>query len=87
MLENERRRQAEIMRSRLAEQRFRRRKNLKKTHDDEMKEAEKLILDAAGQIHNLTVEETALFKEKIAPLYSDAREQFGDIPFDLLENN
>ena len=52
-----------------------------------MKEAEKLILDAAGQIHNLTVEETALFKEKIAPLYSDAREQFGDIPFDLLENN
>ena len=52
-----------------------------------MKEAEKLILDAAGQIHSLTVEETALFKEKIAPLYSDAREQFGDIPFNLLEND
>ena len=49
MLANERRRQAEIMRSRLAEQRFRRRKNLKKTHDDEVKEAEMLKTQAAAK--------------------------------------
>ena len=55
--------------------------------ETDVKEAEKLILDAAGQIHSLTVEETTLFKEKIAPLYNDARVQFGDIPFNLLENN
>ena len=40
MLANERRRQAEVMRARLAEQRFRRKKNLSKTHDDEVKEQE-----------------------------------------------
>ena len=42
MLANERRRQAEVMRARLAEQRFRRKKNLSKTHDDEVKEQEVL---------------------------------------------
>ena len=43
MLANERRRQAEVMRARLAEQRFRRKKNLSKTHEDEVKEAEVLL--------------------------------------------
>jgi TRAP-type C4-dicarboxylate transport system substrate-binding protein len=48
--------------------------------------AEKLIIEAGGQIHSLTEAQTALFQEKIAPLYTDAREQFGNTPFDLLSN-
>ena len=48
--------------------------------------AEKLIIEAGGQIHSLTEAQTALFQEKISPLYKDAREQFGNTPFDLLSN-
>lgn len=48
--------------------------------------AEKLIIEAGGQIHSLTEAQTALFQEKIAPLYENAREQFGNTPFDLLSN-
>ncbi len=47
-------------------------------------EAEKLILNSEGQIHNLTPEQTALFKEKVAPMYKDAREKFGDTPFNYI---
>ena len=50
----------------------------------DVQEAEQLILNSSGQIHNLTSEETALFKEKMAPLYKEAQEKFGDIPFDLI---
>ena len=48
--------------------------------------AEKLIIEAGGQIHSLTEAQTALFQEKIAPLYKDARDQFGNTPFGLLSN-
>ena len=47
-------------------------------------EAEKLILNSEGQIHSLTPEQTALFKEKVAPMYKDAREKFGDTPFNYI---
>ncbi len=52
----------------------------------DVKIAEKLIVEAGGQIHSLTEAQTTLFKEKIAPLYKDARDQFGNTPFDLLSN-
>ena len=66
MLANERRRQAEVMRARLAEQRFRRKKNLAKTHEDEVEEAEvlgkqdeevKVLHDKQENDYKKTVEE------------------------------
>ncbi len=48
--------------------------------------AEKLIVEAGGQIHSLTEAQTGLFQERIAPLYKDARDQFGNTPFDLLSD-
>lgn len=67
MLANERRRQAEVMRSRLAEQRFRRRKNLKKTHDDELKEAE--VLKKQGvEATDLHEKQEAEYREVVAEL-------------------
>ena len=67
MLANERRRQAEVMRSRLAEQRFRRRKNLKKTHDDELKEAEVLKKQSveAAELHE---KQEGEYREVVAEL-------------------
>lgn len=67
MLENERRRQAEIMRSRLAEQRFRRRRNLKKTHDDELKEAE-VLKKQEVESQELHEKQEAEYKEVVAEL-------------------
>ena len=54
MLANERRRQAEIMRNRLAEQRFRRKKNLAKTHADEAEEQKvlKQQQEAQKELHD-----------------------------------
>ena len=54
--------------------------------ETDVREAEKLIVEAGGQIHSLTEAQTALFREKIAPLYKDARDQFGNTPFDLLSD-
>ncbi len=53
----------------------------------DLKEAEQLIFDSEGQIHRLTSQETELFKKKIAPMYEDAREKFGDTPFNLIKRN
>ena len=53
----------------------------------DVKEAEKLILEAGGQIHSLTSEQTRLFQEKITPLYEQARAQLGDEPFNLLSKS
>ena len=52
--------------------------------ETDVKEAEHLILKSAGQIHSLTSNETALFREKIAPMYDDAKERFGEKPFNLI---
>ena len=54
--------------------------------ETDVRVAEKLIVEAGGQIHSLTEAQTALFQEKIAPLYKDARDQFGNTPFDLLSD-
>jgi TRAP-type C4-dicarboxylate transport system substrate-binding protein len=54
--------------------------------ESDVRIAEKLIIEAGGQIHCLTKAQIALFQEKIAPLYKDARDQFGDTPFELLSN-
>ncbi len=48
--------------------------------------AEKLIVEEGGQIYSLTEAQTALFQEKISPLYKDARDQFGNTPFHLLSD-
>jgi hypothetical protein len=67
MLANERRRQAELMRARLAEQRFRRKKNLAKAHEDEVKEAEVLKKqeDELKELHDKQEKE---YKEVVAEL-------------------
>ena len=54
--------------------------------ESDVRIAEKLIVEAGGQIHCLTKAQIALFQEKIAPLYKDAKDQFGDTPFELLSN-
>ena len=54
--------------------------------ESDVRIAEKLIVEAGGQIHCLTKAQIALFQEKIASLYKDARDQFGDTPFELLSN-
>ena len=56
----------------------------RKQIETDVKEAEQLILDSAGQIHSLTAKETELFKKEIAPMYEDARAKFGNTPFNLI---
>ena len=69
MLANERRRQAEVMRARLAEQRFRRKKNLSKTHEDEVKEQE-VLTKQSGETKDLHDKQEDEYKKVVDELQS-----------------